>query len=33
MPLQALTANEATKFELNLGPTAALVPKNHKLRV
>ncbi|CAH2903133.1 MAG: hypothetical protein PCALPYG88_6403 [uncultured Paraburkholderia sp.] len=33
LPPQLLTANEATRFELDLGPTAVIVPKNHKLRV
>lgn len=33
LPSQLLTANEATRFELDLGPTAVIVPRNHKLRV
>ena len=33
LPPQLLTANEATKFDLDVGPTAVIVPKNHKLRV
>lgn len=33
LPPRLLNANEATKFELDLGPTAIIVPKNHRLRV
>jgi predicted acyl esterase len=29
---QALTANEATKIELDLGATAVIAPRNHQLR-